>query len=226
MKLEGEFDGWEEFSVAIKRPDDWALSRPHLSPMNADVSAVAYADALEQKGNQWYETTFRFSAINLTDDLSQATKDKSLLESLGTVRIDLWFGQCGGPIAGLPQVSEGLDMKPIDEKSKKGMIGQTVSAGETTAIPVPGIVQFSRRNYLRPDCRVLFQDQGAAVKRNRRDSSETVGRCRQDQPRRSKRIKEHEAQVTMLRNNPCKVEHVIEELARSSKDKPIDLTDD
>lgn len=86
------------------------------------------------------------------------------------------------------------------------------------------------------------------MKRNRRDSSETVVRGRQDQPRRSKRIKEHEvscvsdsrcwkmlrvrhaddaqAQVTMLRNNPCKVEHVIEELARSSKDQPIDLTED
>jgi hypothetical protein len=55
----------------------------------------------------------------LTDDLSQATKDKSLLQSLGTVRIDLWFGQCGDPIAGLPRVSEELNMKPIAEKSKK-----------------------------------------------------------------------------------------------------------
>jgi hypothetical protein len=139
----------------------------------------------------------------------------------------------------------------------QGMIGQTVSAGDTTAIPVPGIVQFSRRNYLRADCRVVFQvsllhrptahrtvspltpaqyrtrgllmarriieprgcyrtvqatgpknsptdskraahgspgarDQTGGMKRNRRDSSETVGRDRSAQPRRSKRIKEHE----------------------------------
>ena len=32
--------------------------------------------------------------------------------------------------------------------------------------------------------------------------------------------------MTMLRNNPCKVEHVIDELARSSKDQRIDLMED
>lgn len=37
------------------------------------------------------------------------------------------------------------------------MIGQTVGAGETKPIPVPSSVIFTKRNYLRPDCRVIFQ---------------------------------------------------------------------
>jgi hypothetical protein len=113
---------------------------------------------------------------SLTDDLNRATKEKSVLEGLGTVRVDLWFGRDGGPMPGPPFATEALALKPIHEKSKKvsgldrplryssystdleqGMIGQTVGAGETRPIPVPGSVKFTKRNYIRPDCRVIFQ---------------------------------------------------------------------
>lgn len=42
-----------------------------------------------------------------------------MLEGLGTVRVDLWFGRYDGGKPGPPAASEGLTMAPIYEKSKK-----------------------------------------------------------------------------------------------------------
>ncbi|RSH94690.1 hypothetical protein EHS25_004495 [Saitozyma podzolica] len=266
-----ECEDGQEFTVVLRRA---AVEEPEIGELRErdDVRAIMFADgrrmgarslvrgrwpeatfdsAREVKDGQWYQSKYRFAPIRLTDNDDEAFHDYNILQKLGTLHLDLHLGVHRGRKRYTGGTGPAMEIGPIHESSKKGLIGSWVGKGQSTLARAPASgTRFDRRSRHGADYRVVFkyrtkellmagevierpQDQAgvetvgtsAQRKRQRSPSIEFIAEYIPTESHRLKKIKRLEADLRSLRGGgEVKDEPASQEQEGDSRRDAIDMT--